>query len=169
MRLTFGSGGGGAPPWQLALWALGIAALAICVLASFAIWGALAAHGGCNIPPPSDPLTGRRDEICAELRREPECMLRIRRTVGGHVEATERDFLLYIAGEFIGQFPIVNGMTVDPDDLNTELVRRSLLYRMGDPEVRARVRRAIRARVAWVNSVLDWRLGRADVEIAVGR
>jgi len=156
------------PSWfaRCGHWVLALLAVTVFGALQVALWLAVA-EGGCNIPPPSDPLTGRRDDICAALHRQPECELRVRRTIGGHVEATETDFLLYVGGRYLGQFPIVDGLRVDPADLNTELVRRALLYRMGDGEVQARVRQAIGGRVSWVDAVNDWTLGRADVVIAV--
>jgi len=149
-------------------WAVAVIANVILLfLLNMVLWTAIA-KGGCNIPPPTDPMTDRRNAICAALKRPPECEFRERRTVGGHVEATETDFLLYIEGAFIGQFPILNGVEFAPEDLNTDLVRRALRYRMGDAEVQQRAKRAVRGRVAWIADVLDWQLNRADVVIAVG-
>lgn len=126
----------------------------------------VAARGGCSLPPPI-PLDVRRDAICTALRRGPGCRIRVKETLGATILSDEVDFSVYVGDEFIGSWPIANGVPIDPTLLTKAVVDYALQFEMGNAELQERFRRQLRCRkVAYVDRVMEWSLGATQVIVA---
>lgn len=167
MTFKFGSGPGLAPtfPWPLVLRLAALWLLAFSVFILLLVGLKLAAHGGCSLPPPI-PQDVRRDAICTLLDRGPDCHVHVEDTMAATIYSDELDYSVYIAGDFVGTFPIANGEPIDPSLLTRDLVNYSLQFQTGTPELQARFRLAHCKRVAFVDRVLEWTLGETKVLIA---
>lgn len=126
----------------------------------------LAARGGCTIPPPM-PQDVRRNAICQALGRAPDCPVKLKRLMAATVYPTESDYSVYVNSEFVGTWPILDGLLVDPNSLTREVVEHTVLFTMGTAELQQRLKLQFRcARVGYVDRLLEWELGRFSIQIA---
>lgn len=166
MTFKFGSGPGIAPIVPLPRWPSWRSLFVAFLIGAAVVALKIAARGGCSLPP-APPLDARRDEICALLGRGPDCRTRIKDTMTATIDSDELYYRVYVAGEFIGEWPIANGTPIDPALLTKELVDYHLQFQTGDPEFQQRLRSQFHCRrIGFVDRVLEWHLGETKVLIA---
>lgn len=119
----------------------------------------LAARGGCSLPPDL-PQNIRRDKICVLLGRGPDCRIRVKDTLAVTIASNETDFSVYLGNEFVGSWPIFEGVPVDLSQLDRQRVEDALVFETGTPELQHRLRYLYRCRkVAFVDHVMTWEPG----------